>query len=153
MYYEIKLRYKSVLLQRHSNKTNDSTATNNNGTSSCHRKLNTRRLNTGSPLTMTQCDSDRQFCSTTINCTDNDSMLGRKVSARSSTNNANEAILRVNFKEKRNRPAASPTQLDDQQASMLKRTYSFAEKSHCTQVAFDTRCSFFTLAFLFFRMN
>lgn len=133
IYYEIKRRYKNVLLQRHSTKLNESITNNNNNTNSngIHNlKHSHHRNKSPSPVTMTLCDSDRQGCSTTINYLDNESLILTKMSPKSPTN---EIGLRINFKEKKTRPihhSAHP------RSSSLKRTYSFGDKKRCTQVNF-----------------
>jgi len=122
IYYEIKRRYKNVLLQRHSNKINESPSNN---------KLSPIRHNSRTPITMTLCDSDRQLSSIPINYTENDSLSMSKLS--SMNENDNNSKLRINFKEKKTRPAI-PIQINDTQRLSLKYAYSFAEKNHCTQV-------------------
>jgi hypothetical protein len=129
IYYEIKIRYKNVLLQRHSNRMSNSITTTN---SLYNHKLNHPKTKSQSPITVTVCDSDRQLCSTTINYIDHDSLILPKTSPKTPINN-NEAVLRINFKEKKHRPT-TPVQLTDHPRSSLKRTYSFIDKSHCTQV-------------------
>jgi hypothetical protein len=123
IYYEIKRRYKNVLLQRHSNKINESPSNN---------KLNPIRHNSRTPITMTLCDTDRQLCPTTINYTENDSLI---ISKRLPiNNNDNNSKLRINVKEKKNRPII-PIQINDSSRRLsLKHAYSFVEKNHCTQV-------------------
>jgi hypothetical protein len=129
IYYEIKRRYKNVLLQRHSTKMNDS-ITNTNTNSLYNHKLKHTKTNSPSPLKVTVCDSDRQFCSTTINYTENDSLVLSKISSKAPVN---ESILRINFKEKKTRPIIQ-IQSSEQKRASLKQTYSYVDKNHCTQV-------------------
>lgn len=98
---------------------------------------------------MTLCDSDRQLCSSTINYTENDSLILSKLS--SNKKNDNNSTLRINFKEKKNRPII-PIQITDSQRSSLKHAYSFVEQNHCTQVKenFDF---FFVFSSFLSRMN
>jgi len=110
---------------------NDS-ITNNNTNSFYNHKSNHPIKNSLSPITVGLCDNDRQLCSTTINYTENDSLILSKASLKSPINN-NESVLRVNFKEKKNRPIIS-MKIPDHQKSPLKRTYSYIDKNHCTQV-------------------
>ena len=131
IYYEIKRRYKNVLLQRHSAKISDPSNTNNN--SFFTPKSTQRRQHSCSPMTMTLCDSDRQYCSTTINFTDNDSLVMSKVSSKSGGNPHNESILRINFKEKKNRSILSRQSSDNRNAS-LERNCSYLERNPCKQV-------------------
>lgn len=129
IYYEIKRRYKNVLLQRHSTKINDSLTINNNNTNNLYNhKLNHQRNISTSPITVTLCDSDRHLCSTTMNFTENESLVLSKLPM-----NNNESILRINFKEKKLRPIRQVQSLE-QRKSSLRRTYSYADKNHCTQV-------------------
>ena len=79
---------------------------------------------------MTLCDSDRQLCSTTVNCTENDSLVLSKISPKS---HVDESVLRINFKEKKSRPIMS-IQSHEQRQGSLKTRYAFADKNHCTQV-------------------
>ncbi|UJR28020.1 hypothetical protein I4U23_009279 [Adineta vaga] len=130
IYYEIKRRYRSVLLQRHANQLNESITTVNNN-SIYNRKLNQTSIRSRSPITITLCDSDRQMGSSTVNCTENDSLILLKTTPKSLINN-NESVLRVNRKERKHRSPMS-TQSSDQQKSILNRTYSYADKNHCTQ--------------------
>jgi hypothetical protein len=133
IYYEIKRRYRNVLLQRHSNKTNNSIITNTNF---YNHKLNRTRNISRSPITMTLCDSDRQLCSTTMNLTENESLVMSKMSPKSPTHTNNpESVLRINFKERKHRPL-SPVQIPAHRHASLKRTYSYVDKNHCTQVIF-----------------
>jgi len=120
IYYEIKRRFKNVLLQRHSNKINESPS---------QYKLIPTGKNPRTPTTV--CDSDRQICSTTINFNENDSLIMSK--RPSISTNENNSKLRINIKEKKNRPIV-PISITDNQRSSLKHTYSFVEKNHCTQV-------------------
>ena len=113
IYYEIKRRYKNILLQRHSNSLNESTSSN--------QKLNLLRKNSHLPITVTLCDSDKQICSTT----ENDSLIISKHLTIQQTNNTK---LRINFKEKKNR-SNIPIQITDK-----RRSSSFIEKTHCTHV-------------------
>jgi len=119
IYYEIKRRYKNVLLQRHSNKINESPS---------NHKLTPTRKNSRTPVTMTMCDSDRQLCSTTINFTENDSLIMSKLS--SIKTNKKNSKLRINFKDKKNRPI----QITNSQKLPLKHTYSFVQKNHYAEV-------------------
>ena len=129
IYYEIKRRYKNVLLQRHSSKIRESIT--NQNTNSLHNRQRKYPGKTGpSPVTMTVCDSDRQACSTTINYTENDSLTLPKIVSKSP---ANDSILRVNFKERKNR-TTMPIRTPQKRHSPLKRAYSFAEKNHGAQV-------------------
>ncbi|CAF2412325.1 unnamed protein product [Rotaria sp. Silwood2] len=120
IYYEIKRRYKSVLLQRHSNQINE--------ISSTHR-LNPPTRHTRTPVTMTICDSDKQLCSTSINLAENDSLITSK---RTPIQNENNSTLRINFKEKKNR-SIIPNQIPISRRSSLKRAYSVVETSPYTQ--------------------
>lgn len=129
IYYEIKRRYRSVLLQRHSNKLQES-FTNQNTNSLYNRKRKHAGKNGSSPITITLCDSDRQVCSTTINYTENDSLVLPKIPPKST---ANESILRVNFKERKNRSTIPIRHLENRNIP-LKRAYSFVEKTNCTSV-------------------
>lgn len=135
IYYEIKRRYKNVLLQRHSTKMTDSiTNTNSNSLYNHKLKYTTKNAATSSPITVTLCDSDRQLCSTTINYLENDSLILSKISPKSPVN---ESILRINFKEKKTRPMISIQNLEQRRA-LLKQTYSFVDKNHCTQVRINS---------------
>ena len=129
IYYEIKRRYKNVLLQRHSNKIQE-TYTNQNSNNLYNRQRNYPAKNGSSPVMMTMCESERQGCSTTINYTENDSVFLPKTVPKSL---GNDSILRVNFKERKNQ-TAMPTHNPEKRHNPLKRTYSFVEKNHCTQV-------------------
>ena len=150
IYYEIKIRYKNVLLQRHSSKTNSSLTITNN--SLYNRKLNHAKTKSQSPVTVTLCDSERQLCSTTINYLESDSLILSKTVPKSPVNN-NETILRINFKEKKNRPM-TPVLLSDRHKSSIKRTYSVLDKNHCTQVIQNNlKFIFIFLLLLLFRMN
>jgi hypothetical protein len=80
---------------------------------------------------MTICDSDRQICST-LNFTENDSLVMSQRSPSMKIHD-NNSKLRINFKEKKNRPIL-PIQITDSRRSSLKHAYSFVEKNHCTQV-------------------
>ncbi|CAF1273156.1 unnamed protein product [Rotaria sordida] len=120
IYYEIKRRYKSVLLQRHSNQLNES---------SSNHKFNSLTKYTRSPITMTICDSDKQLCSTPINLNENDCLITSK---RSIIKNDNNSTLRINFKEKKNRSIIS-NQIPIIRRSSLKRAYSFVETKPYTQ--------------------
>lgn len=131
IYYEIKRRYKNVLLQRHSAKMSDPSNTANNSFFS--PKSTHRQKHSCSPMTMTVCDSDRQYCSTTINFTDNESLVMSKVSSKSGNNAHNESILRINFKEKKNRAILSRQASENQNAS-LDRTCSYLERNPGAQV-------------------
>ncbi|CAF4860592.1 unnamed protein product [Rotaria sp. Silwood1] len=121
IYYEIKRRYKSILLQRHSNQINES---------SSNHKLNPSTRYTRTPITMTICDSEKQLCSTPINLTENDSLITSK---RSPIKNENNSTLRINFKEKKNHRSIISNHMPISQQSSLKRTYSFVETSLYTQ--------------------
>ncbi|CAF0755113.1 unnamed protein product [Adineta steineri] len=131
IYYEIKRRYRSVLLQRHSNKLNESITTTNNNNHNNHslytRKLNQTSNHSRSPVTVTLCDSDRQLCSSTIHYTENDSLVIPKSPVLN-----NESVLRINFKAKKFRPAVSKQLSGDRKLS-LKRAYSYIDNNHCTQ--------------------
>jgi len=107
--------------------------TNTNNNSLYKRKLNQTSNRSRSPITITLCDSDRQLCSTIINNPENNSLIMSKVIPKSSINN-NESVLRINFKEKKNRPIVSIQSPDHHRKSSLKRTYSYVDKNHCTQV-------------------
>ncbi|CAF3368799.1 unnamed protein product [Rotaria sp. Silwood1] len=135
IYYEIKRRYKNVLLQRHSNSMNNlmmnNNHNNNNNNNLYNHKLNYKRQNSCSPATVTFGDSDRHMYSSTINYTENDGHVMSKLSSRSLTNN-NESVLRINFKEKKNRPCI-PVRLVDHSKTSLKRAYSYIDKNHCEQ--------------------
>jgi hypothetical protein len=122
IYYEIKRRYKNLLLQNHSNKINELSSNN---------KLISTRNNSRTPITMAICDNDRQLCSTTINLTDNDSLIMSKHLPIKT--NEKDSKLRINFKEKKNRPII-PIQITDSQRSSLQNPYSFVENNHCTSV-------------------
>jgi len=74
------------------------------------------------------CDSDRQLCSTTINFTENDSLIMSKLS--SIKTNKKNSKLRINFKDKKNRPI----QITNSQKLPLKHTYSFVQKNHYAEV-------------------
>lgn len=134
IYYEIKRRYKNVLLQRHSTKLNDSITNNNNSNSLYSLKHTHQRNKSPSPVTMTLCDSDKQGCSTTINYIDNESLILTKMSPKLPTT---ETGLRINFKEKKSR-AIHHNSSKRRRASSLKRTYSFGDKKRCTQVSFHS---------------
>jgi hypothetical protein len=123
IYYEIKIRYKNVLLQRHSNKTNESP--------SQYKLISTGR-NSRTPMAMAICDSDRQICSTINNFNENDSLITSRPSL--TPINENNSQLRINIKEKKARPIV-PIQIPDNQRSTLKHAYLFGEKKHCTQVS------------------
>ncbi|CAF4775883.1 unnamed protein product, partial [Rotaria sp. Silwood1] len=110
------------------NKTNHN---NNNNNNLYNHKLNYKRQNSCSPATVTFGDSDRHMYSSTINYTENDGHVMSKLSSRSLTNN-NESVLRVNFKEKKNRPCI-PVRLVDHSKTSLKRAYSYIDKNHCEQ--------------------
>lgn len=129
IYYEIKRRYKNVLLQRHSTKLNDSITNNNNSNSLYSLKHTHQRNKSPSPVTMTLCDSDKQGCSTTINYIDNESLILTKTSPKLPTT---ETGLRINFKEKKSR-AVHHNSSKRRRGSSLKRTYSFGDKKRCTQ--------------------
>lgn len=129
IYYEIKRRYKSVLLQRHSNKTCESLTTQNSN-SLYGRQRKYPGKNNPSPVTMTLCDSERQACSTTINYTENDTLVLPKIPLKSP---GNDSILRVNFKERKNRITV-PIRNPGKRQSPMKRAYSFGERNLCTQV-------------------
>jgi hypothetical protein len=109
MYYEIKRRYKNVLLQRHANKLND--------TSSNNHKLTSIRNNSQMGIY----DSDRQLCSTAINYTENDNLIIPK----------QKTELRINFKEKKIRP---PIISNNRKSSLKKHSYSFVKKNPYTEV-------------------
>ncbi|CAF1676067.1 unnamed protein product [Rotaria magnacalcarata] len=128
IYYEIKRRYKNVFLQRHSTKINGSIINHNN---SYNHKLKYGRQNSCSPVTVTLCDSDRQVFSSTANYADNDTFIVSNVSSQSPPH-THEPTLRINFKEKKNRPRA-PVRLNDQSKPSLRRTYSYIDKNHCAQ--------------------
>jgi hypothetical protein len=141
IYYEIKRRYKNVLFQRHSNKMNESPT---------NHKLISTRNNSHLPIPMTLCDSDRQLCSTTMNYTDNDSIIMAK---RSPIKNEDNSTLRINIKEKKNRPNLS-MQMTDSRRSSLQRAYSYVEKNHCTQVNRKIKFEYKNFfSFVLFRMN
>ncbi|CAF2732330.1 unnamed protein product [Rotaria sp. Silwood2] len=135
IYYEIKRRYKNVLLQRNSSSMNELMMNNNNNNNNNNNlyshKVNYKRHNSCSPITITLCDIDRHVYSSTINYAENDGQIMSKLSSRSLTNN-NESVLRINFKEKKNRPS-TPIRLVDHSKSSLKRAYSYIDKNHCTQ--------------------
>jgi len=109
------------------------TTTNNN--SLYKRKLNQTSNRSRSPITITLCDSDRQLCSTIINNPENNSLIMSKVIPKSSINN-NESVLRINFKEKKHRPII-PIPFSDHRKPTLKRTYSYVDKNHCSQVKYE----------------
>ncbi len=137
IYYEIKRRYKNVLLQRHSNNINESPS---------NYKLTPTRNNSHIPLTMALCDSDRQLCSTIINYTENDSLITpRRLPIKYEDN----STLRINIKEKKNRPSV-PIQTTDSGRSSLKHAYSYIEKNHCSQV---NKIQWKKIFFFSFRMN
>ncbi|CAF1534176.1 unnamed protein product [Rotaria magnacalcarata] len=123
IYYEIKRRYKSVLLQRHSNQINEP---------SSYHKLNSITRYSRGALTMALCDSDKQLCSTPLTVTDNDNLNASK---RSSIKNETNPALRINFREKKLRSIIS-NQISDSQRSSLKRAYSCVEKNSYTQDRF-----------------
>lgn len=105
IYYEIKRRYKNILLQRHSNKVPDLPS---------NYKLNPTRRNSHLSIAIPVCDNERQICSTTCNIIENESVYLPK------TNTDRNSKLRINFKEnKTNRH------------SLLKPSYSFAEPTPC----------------------
>ena len=106
--------------------------TTNNNNSVYNRKLNPTSNHSRSPITVTLLDSDRQVCSTTVNYTENDSLIMPKPTKKSSINN-HESVLRINFKEKKTKSIVS-IQSPDQRKSSLKRTFSYVDKNHCTQV-------------------
>ena len=120
--------------------------TNTTNSLNNHKQGHTRN-NTRSPITVTLCDSDRQLYSTTVNYAESDSLILSKYSPKSSTNN-NESILRINFKEKKNRPN-SPLQSPKNRRSPLKRTYSYVDKNHCTQVRKPTQKKLYSLLIFF----
>lgn len=135
IYYEIKRRYKNVLLHRHSTQIGDSMT---NANSSFNHKPNYARKPSCSPITVTLCDSDRQGYSSTLNYTENDGSITSKTSAKAplynnNNPNNNESILRINFKERKPRPSI-PMRFADQLDPTIKRRYSLADKNHCTQV-------------------
>jgi hypothetical protein len=122
IYYEIKRRYKNVLLQRHSTNLNESITS--------HRGASSRR-NSRLALPGHTCEHDRPICAATVHLTDNESITMTTLSPihRKGT----PAGLRINFKERQNRPSM-PVALSDNRQPVLKRTYSFLEKQHCNQV-------------------
>ena len=85
IYYEIKRRYKNVLLQRHSTKISESPS---------NYKLSPTRKNSHLPMTMTLCESERS-----MNFTENDSLIMARNFANRKSNN--DSKLRINFKEKK----------------------------------------------------
>ncbi|CAF3357590.1 unnamed protein product [Rotaria socialis] len=119
IYYEIKRRYKSVLLQRHSNQISEP---------SSYHKLNPAARYSRTAVTMAFCDSDKQICSTPLTVTDNDSLNASK---RSSIKNETNPTLRINFREKKPRSIIS-NQISDSRRSSLKRAYSFVERNPYT---------------------
>lgn len=139
IYYEIKRRYKNVFLQRHAKGSVETT----NNASYYNQKTTARKKAPCSSRTMTLCDSDRQYYSTTINMTDNDSLVITKHSPPKSPGNSNhhESVLRINFKEKKTRPMVSslPSQ---RRSSSLRRTYSFFDKKNSPQVCQRNRISY-----------
>ncbi|CAF0900219.1 unnamed protein product [Adineta ricciae] len=132
IYYEIKRRYKNVLLQRHSNKINEPITTTTNNNSIHNRKVNPTSNRSRSPITVTLCDSDRQMGSSTINCTENESLIMSKT-APNALINKNESVLRINFKAKKARPQIESMQYAELQPSTLKRTYSYVNQNSCAQ--------------------
>jgi hypothetical protein len=69
-------------------------------------KFTHTRNNSRIPITMTICDSDPQLCPT-VNLTENESVIMSKRSPKTPitiTNNPNNSTLRINVKEKKNRP-------------------------------------------------
>src|SRR5271154_1467082 len=91
IYYEIKIRYKNALLQRHSTRSNESPS---------QYKLTSTGRNSRTAIAI--CDSDRQICSTMINFNENDSLITSK--RLSTPTNENNPQLRINIKEKKPRP-------------------------------------------------
>ena len=114
IYYEIKIRYKNALLQRHSTKVNGSAS---------QYKLTPTRNNSRTQMGI--CDNDRQICSTTTNYNENDSVAPSKPS--SAPVMETNSHLRINIKERKPRSSV-PTQ-----RSSVKHAYAYADKNHCTQ--------------------
>ena len=114
IYYEIKRRYKNVLLQRHSTKTNES---------SNHFKLTSTRKDSRVPISVAICDGDQPICATDVDHPENGNLLVSKTDER------NSSKLRRNYKEKKN---YSPALI-----RITDNPTSFADKNHCTQVRFS----------------
>lgn len=122
IYYEIKRRYKNVLLQRHSTKLTESIS---------HSRLPSIRRHSHIPISVNVCDSDRACCSTTVNLNENDSMIMSTLSPRSAAMHpTNQSTLRINFKERKARPSM-PIQVGDGRPSSMKRAYSFIDPNAC----------------------
>lgn len=140
MYFEIKRRYKNALLQRYSNKSA------NESPNTC--KLHSQRKNSRIPVKMTICDNDKQLCPTTFNFIDNDTLT--LVKPISTNHYDNTPTLRINYKEKKNRPILT-SHLSNPQPLSKQTSYPFIGKNHCTQV--NENASFFSRLNLRFRMN
>ncbi|CAF1440797.1 unnamed protein product [Adineta ricciae] len=122
MYFEIKRRYKNALLQRYSSRsTSDSPNT-------C--KLHSQRKNSRIPVTIAICDTDKQLCPTSFNFIDADTLAMTK--PISTNHYDNTPTLRVNYKEKKNRPILT-SHLSISQPLPKKTSYPFIEKNHCAQ--------------------
>lgn len=86
------------------------------------------------PMTMNQCDGDRQMCSTTGNLSENDSLYFSTLSPHlSSSRETARTTSRPNSKEKRCRSISTFNTNQVRQTS-LKRAYSFVDQNQCRQV-------------------
>lgn len=124
IYYEIKRRYKSVLLQRHSTKIGSTT-----NSSSMTRRIALKKLPSNTALTMTLCDSERYYGSTAGNYAEHESVIISQITQKFPTFKRRESIVRINFREKKNRRmrSSSPTS--------LKTIHSYSDQNHCIKVS------------------
>lgn len=105
IYYEIKRRYKNVLLQRHSTKITEVASS---------YKSNATRKNSHLSIAVPVCDNEKHTCSKTYNIIDNESLYLPKM------NTDKNSKLRINFTENKT-----------SRQSSLKPSYSYIESNHC----------------------